>query len=579
MTRKRFFKKEFKSQLNNEKGVALVITLLVMVVLVVFGGMFLLRTINEWNTANRERRMAHAFYIAEGAGDAGLFKLDELINTHMLNTINATNPQLVSNKASQYVAAGDGLGFLILAVKDGGISQFTLNGTQAEYSEPLTNFGNGNYEFDIVVEEKADPVEITTDLWDFPFYYTIQATGNESGISRKVQLSGDFTVRVQRDNFAKFALFTDHHGLPSGTPVWFTDKTDFAGPIHTNERYSFAFDPSGIFEGEVTQHLTKARFYNNGWTFLDDADSNPGIDVPIFNHSYTRGVEEIVLASSVQKQDLYDQARGDDSTPGNGIFVANDGSDLEGGIFVQGNASITMGVDGSDNATYTITEGTTTKIITVNITNNQTSVETVGVGTDTYNGLPDGVDDLGTIIYVDGNVSSLSGTVQRDTEVTVSAETDIVISNNIFYSDYTPAVGSPGDAGYVPPHANGATNLMGMVAWGGDIRIGTTAPDDVQIHSIIMARNGVFQVDNYTDQGVGPRGTATLLGGAITQFYGAFGLFNGSTQQQLSGFGRNFIYDDRTLQGKSPPYFPSMKTFIAFTNDITDKIAFQEGGF
>ena len=62
---------------------------------------------------------------------------------------------------------------------------------------------------------------------------------------------GDFIVRVRKDNFAKFALFTDHHGLPSGDTVWFTGETNFAGPIHTNERYNFAFDPSGIFEGEV----------------------------------------------------------------------------------------------------------------------------------------------------------------------------------------------------------------------------------------------------------------------------------------------------------------------------------------
>jgi len=57
--------------------------------LVIFGGVFLLRTINEWNAASRERQMAHAFYVAEAAGDAGLFKLDELVNTDLFSTINA----------------------------------------------------------------------------------------------------------------------------------------------------------------------------------------------------------------------------------------------------------------------------------------------------------------------------------------------------------------------------------------------------------------------------------------------------------------------------------------------------------
>jgi hypothetical protein len=118
---------------------------------------------------------------------------------------------------------------------------------------------------------------------------------------------------------------------------------------------------------------------------------------------------------------------------------------------------------------------------------------------------------------------------------------------------------------------------LGILSWGGNIRVGNSAPNNIDMHGVVMARNGIFTVDNYNSQAVGPRGTATLLGGSITQFYGAFGLFNGSTGQQISGYGRNFIYDSRTLMGKSPPYFPSLRTFIAFTNDLTDKIVWQEG--
>lgn len=564
---------------NNERGVALIFTLLVISVLLILGGAFVLRSVNEKNTAERERDFVQAFYVAEGGGEAGLFKVDELMNTHLGNTVNATNPSVLGARAAQYVADGDGLGFLIRYVKEGGVAQLTLNGAEAVYSEATTGLGTGSYQFDIVLTEKEKPVTVATDLWDFSYYYRVEATGNVEDATRKVLLAGDFTVRVQKDNFARFALFTDHHGLPSGTPVWFTDKTNFAGPIHTNERYNFALNPSGTFDGAVTQHLTRARFYNNGSPILMDADANAPGDVPTFNSTFDRGVDNIVLASSVQKQDLKNQARGGDTTPGNGIFVANDGTNLTGGIFVRGDSGVQMSVDASDNAVYTITEGSTTKIITVDSTNNQTSVETVGGSTSTYIGVPDGVDDIGTIIYVDGSIGSLEGTIQRDTEVTVSGENDIVITGNLRYSSYTPAVGNPGDTGYVPPNATGATNLLGVVAWGGDVLVGTSAPDNVDIHGILMARNGVFQVDNYNDRGVGPRGTATLLGGVITKFYGAFGLFNGSTGQQLSGYGRNFVYDSRTLAGKSPPYFPTMNTFIAFTDDITDKVAFQEGGF
>jgi len=109
------------------------------------------------------------------------------------------------------------------------------------------------------------------------------------------------------------------------------------------------------------------------------------------------------------------------------------------------------------------------------------------------------------------------------------------------------------------------------------VKIGTSAPANVQVHGTVLAMSGVFEVENYNDTGVGPRGTATLLGGVIQNNYGAFGLFNGSTGQQVSGYGRNFVYDQRMQQGYAPPYFPSLSTFIAFTNDIADKTVWREG--
>ncbi|MDP2653796.1 MAG: DUF4900 domain-containing protein [Candidatus Omnitrophota bacterium] len=564
---------------KDERGVALVLTIFISVVLLIFGSVFVLRAVNEKLTSERERYGVQAFYLAEAASEMAIHKIDELINTDMLSTVNITNPQTVGNKANQFVGNGDGVGFLIQFVKKGSTPQLSLVGTDGKYVQGATNLGNGSYQYDVYISEKSNPVMVATDIWEFPFYYRAQASATVKSIQKKIILTGDFTVRVQRDNFARYALFTDHHSLPNGTTVWFTDKTDFAGPIHTNERFSFALNPSGTFDGVSTQHHNQARFYNNGSPILLDAAANGTTDVPVFNASYTRGVNEIVLASSVQKADLANQAKGGQNISTDGIHVPNNGSNLTGGIYVQGDSTVQMGVDAGDNAIYTITQGATTQKITVDIPTNQTTVETVGGGTQTYAGLPNGVDELGTIIYVNGYVNSLKGTVQKDTEVTVSAENDVVITDNILYSDYTPASGTPGAPGYIPPSAEDKKNLFGVVAWGGDIRVATSAPDNVNIHGIMMARNGEFQVDDYDDQGVGSRGTATLLGGAITQFYGAFGLFNGSTGQSVSGYGRNFLYDQRTMMGKAPPYFPSMKTFIAFTNDITDKMAWEERHF
>ncbi len=562
---------------SNEKGMALVIVLMIVMVFAILGSVFVARTVNEKNAAEREKLFNQSSYVAEAGADAGLAKLDGLINTDLLNTVNAANPNILGNKAQIFAATNNGLGFLIDYVKSGGVAQLTLNGAKAEYSSATVGFGAGTYNYKIILTQKSNPITIATDMWDFPYYYEIQSTATVASVLRKVRLNGDLTVRVQRDNFAKYALFTDHHSLPSFATVWFTPGTSFAGPLHTNERYSFAFNPAGIFDGVVTQAHNTARFYNSGFPFLADADNNGTVDVPIFNSGYTRRAPLIVLSSSVAQADLADQAKGNQTISSSGIHVPISGTTLVGGIFVKGNPDITLGVDASNNAKYTIVLGGTTKVITVNKNTNQTTVASTPGTTVTYTGIPDGVDNLGTIIYVDGTVNKLHGIVQRDTEITVSSQFDINITGDIKYQNYTPAVGTPGMPGYVPPNANGETNLLGLVAWGGDVNIATTAPNNIEMHGIVMARNGIFQVTNYNSGA--PRGIVTLLGGVITQFYGAFGLSDAATGTLVNGYGRNFVYDSRTLLGKAPPYFPSMKTFIAFTDDLTDKVSYQDGGF
>ncbi|MCA9407695.1 MAG: DUF4900 domain-containing protein [Candidatus Omnitrophica bacterium] len=561
--------------LKNEKGIALIMTLFIVVILIGYSAVFVLRTVHESRMAKKERDALKVFYISEGATEAALAQLDTLINTDMMNTVNAMNPSTVVTLAQNNLT--DGINFLISTVKNGGTAQFTLNGTQAEHNVGTTALGGGSYQFNLIVTEKTNPIVVTPDTWDFPYFYRIQSTGTAEGLNKNLVLSGDFVVRVQRDNFAKYALFTNTQTTPGGSNVWFTDKTNFDGPVHTNGRFNFAFNPSGEFNGAVVQYEQLARFYNNGSSVLIDADSNGSTDVPTFNAGFNRNQPAITLSSPVAEQDMIDQATGNQSFATDGIYVPYSGTNLVGGIYVRGDSNITLSVDGNNNAVYTITQGGSTKTITVDKVNNQTTVDTAGVGAVTYAGLPDGVDDVGTVIYAQGNINSIGGTVQQDTALTIASQDNIVITNHLLYANYTAGSGTPGGAGYVPPTANGADNLLGLVSWNGNVEIGTSAPDDINVHSTILAKAGVFTVDNYNDWGVGPRGTATLLGGVISDDYGAFGQFNGSTGQQGSGYGRNFVYDERMETGSAPPYFPSLNTFIASTNDITDKKIWQDG--
>ncbi len=562
---------------KNKKGSALIFALFTVVTFLSLSALFLHRTVHEKNMATIERESSKSLYAAQAGAYEALKGINTLINDYLQNTIANSNPNGVVSYTTGRVAAGDGIGWLLYSVRNNNTPVLSQNTDQAEYSQN-GSAGDYTYQYTIIMMEKSNPVTVNPDVWDFPFNFRIESSGSAGGLTSKMILSGDFTVRIQKDNFAKYALFTNSQTLPGGTNVWFTDKTNFAGPLHTNTRFNFALNPSGTFDGVVEQDDQLARFYNNGWPVSLDADFNGTRDVPVFNDEFHRNVDEIALTTPTQQQDMVDQAQGGQSFLNNGIYAANDGSRLSGGIYVVGDSTINLSVDAYNNAVYAVTQGSETRIVTVDLAAQETSIQNVGTGAvTTYQGIPDGVDDVGTLIYVNGNVTSLAGTVQEDTQITLASTNDIVISNHLQYSTYTPAVGTPGTAGYVPPTAEGTTNLLGLVSWDGNVRIGTSAPDNINIHTTILSQDGIFQVDNYNDMVRGPRGTATVLGGVITNNYGAFGMFNGSTGQQVSGYGRNFVYDQRMQTGSAPPYFPTLDTFIAFTNDIADTLVWQEG--
>ncbi len=565
-----------KNFYQNKKGIALAISMMVVAMVVILSAMYISKAIFEKAMADREIRSAKAFYASEGGSNAGLNQLDSLINTSLLQTVNATSPAVIASQAANYVSTNNALGFLVAYTRNGATSLLTQSGSQAVYNGGSTSINTtSNYGYNIVITPKGNPVTVAPNTWDFPYYFQIQSTGSDGSQSKKTSINGDFTVRVRKDNFARYALFTNNQTMPNGSNVWFTNSTNFSGPMYTNGRYNFAYNPSGNFYGLVQQEDSQARFYNNGSSVSLSNDHNGTIDVPTFHESLQRSATAITMPSTSLESTMAAEASAGNTYGSNGIYVPTSSGAVSGGIYVKGDATITMSVDGSDRAVYTIVQGGTTKTITVDRTNNQTIV--AGSTTNTYTGKPDGVDHVGTIIYVNGNITSLGGTVQKDTQMLIASHNDVVIQNHVRYAQYTPATGTPGSAGYVAPSSEGYNNLLGIMSWAGDVRIGTSAPNNIDIHATIMAQQGIVTVDNYDSTAV--RGTATILGGVISDYYGGFGTFNSSSGTAVSGYGRNFVYDTRMETEFIPPYFPTLNTFIAFSNDINDKKFSQTGGF
>jgi hypothetical protein len=606
------------STIKNKKGILLIIASIVIAVISVLTSVYLSSLVTEKTSVDAERDVLQALNLAEAGANLAFGEIKKRMPTDMNVWLNTANSTVIAS----YVDGNNPLGFLRDYAYASGAYQFTVAGN-ATLQVKLPNLGmgiDGDAVANITVTSAGNPTKDSAD-GPFRFFYNfaIESQGKlkwfDEGadnikntfddlyrVNRLVAFSpNNFNLVVQHNNFAKFALFTSHHRTPSGTTVWFTANTNFNGPVHTNERFSFANNPSAAFTDLVTQSYSTARFYNNANSKTADSDRYPvGCtddcrDKPAFNSGFSRSQTVVNLPTSVTQDQMKNDAKGTFSPPSNGIWIPNDGSsNLTAGIYIQGdtgsssdNPTITMSVDGSNRPVYTIKRGTNTKQITVDYAANETIVSNIagtgGTNPGTYQGVPNGTGHEGIIIYTNDNVgywdsghpsnniAGLSGTVQEDTKITVASERDLMITSNIVY-EKDPTI--PGNEGY--------QNILGVISWNGNVRIGTDAPDDIDIYGVIMAPNpsetsgkGIFTVDNY-DHG-SPRGTATLLGGVISDYYGAFGTFSGGSP--TSGYGRNFMYDERVLAGLVPPYFPYMSGFnssVAPTDVFSTKTSWRE---
>ncbi|HOP95336.1 MAG TPA: DUF4900 domain-containing protein [Dictyoglomaceae bacterium] len=446
---------------------------------------------------------------------------------------------------------------------------------QTKQVDPTTAYTILNYSFSLA--------SYTTNLFflstkvSYTYVYTITSKGYKTTSNPNLSLTITATGKIEGsayiENFARYALFTDKHTMADGTKVWFTSDTRFYGPVHTNGRFAFADNP--FFSDEVSSAENDAYFYhyNNGNTALA-ANSYGLYDRPIFQKGFTRGAQKINLPESTNSQ-LISSLGGDpvndlssitsentrnqyirrklgltvnNNPPSNGIYtqtIVNGG-----GIFVQGDASIQFGKDNQGRAVYTITQGSTTSVFTIDTAQNKTYVKT-GTKTIEINAIPNGV------IYVNGAITSVSGTIQKDQAITLVGRNSVTITDHIKY-----------EVNPIPEENRSAKNILGILAEEGNIWIDPprdtkgnpshtdadpSDPDrDFEIDAVLMSPKGVVQVKDYNSRIRG--GSVILKGGIISKNYGAFGTFSNTNK---TGYGREFYYDYRMKEDYAPPSFPT----------------------
>ncbi|MDD4897031.1 MAG: hypothetical protein PHS21_09820, partial [Atribacterota bacterium] len=305
-----------------------------------------------------------------------------------------------------------------------------------------------------------------------------------------------------------------------------------------------------------------------------------------FMGGYELGVDEIQLPQFRNISDLDDEnslqriaggswSVGDfPSTDGVKIPSVISGTDkvTTGGIYIKGNVnSIELNVDNTTgtegpNSKITIKQGSyptkTTHITLVKepITLppgsklNGVAADGTVIPANTTLYLEEGTTDYKSyigltngVMFVEGAIGSLYGENHRGKMSIVSTQS-ITISDNIYYYDRDKSKDLFED------DIQAIDDSLGLIA-AKDVKIASSAPNNIEIDAIIMALNTSFFYNGWQNY---MRDTLSLLGGLIQKQRGPVGTHNAGVK--ITGYSKQYIYDTRMANpasGYLPPYFPS----------------------
>jgi hypothetical protein len=524
--------------MSNNRGTALLATVVVLFLLTTFGSAYMISAVTEMDMAVNHAAATSALF----AADAGL----EVATQQMTN--------YAEEQLDVLVRAWPGYGPIITNPDD----FFPKSGFAHTFTSP---------KYDVITALSFADSGISSLAQTFDYYFTVRSSGEFGEIGqRNIRAEGKLRVSASRGSFADFLIFTDEHLTKDGHAIWFHTSGYFDGRVHTNGIFRFAYFPT--FEDFTTSVDPLAWYYNDGENKKLDAERNGDRDVPNFYGGFQRDYVEVPLPTNAFSQmraslglDAIDTSEptneeirnalgiteGDPSnSPPPGIYLPNNGGKVSGGIYVQGDVEkLALSIDADNNQVIDIRHAAGQNVrVTLDKHNNQTLVND-GMSSTTYAGIPRG------IIYTRGENGSVGGPVrvngeavpgiQNSTKLTIVAENDMVIERDLVCQDFD----------------NGEC-VLGLLSPGGDISIGTSAPNELMMDSFVMTSGDgmCFNVDNYKSRSYS--GQVHLRGGVVQSRYGAFGTF--SRNGSMTGYGRDFRYDSR---GWIPPYWPGTCLFVA----------------
>jgi Tfp pilus assembly protein PilX len=396
-----------------------------------------------------------------------------------------------------------------------------------------------------------------------------------------------------QQSFAAWGMFIDQYPLCGGGTLV---PGTITGPVFTNGAWNFGTSGKYIFTDPVGSANAQAGYVNGGCQAVAGASGN-GI-APTFQSGFNLGKPAVPLpANDFNQKEAVLDSKGNSGSPttnaqlnaalrdvkgtaypaggaASGVYLpyivdAKTGAKTYGGggIYVEGNASVTLSVpDPKTNTTaqiYTIVQGGVTTIVTIDDAAGTTTIASGGVTT-TMNGVPTQVDPAtgavtrdATMLYVDGNITSLSGPatantaggLQNDTALTVTANGSVTVTGDVKYvtepvtTAQNQIANTPADT-LIPGNDHG--QVLGIFTATGNVNL-----DNQQASGNLEIDASIATISASGSGGITNTGatisTLNIIGGRIQ-----------NTIQNINSSTRNVFFDRRFTQGGfSPPWFPS----------------------
>jgi len=381
-------------------------------------------------------------------------------------------------------------------------------------------------------------------------YHVVGKGTTPTGYIREV------VYQAQQESFAGYAYFTREERSPVASgPIWFIWADHLDGRVHSNDQlriwWRTSEPPDPMFLGRVTTA--------SGDPIYSPSISNPQDYYQIFKDGQSGiavGVDYIPMpqTTNMQRDAAWGASSGFPTTAG-AYLRANQ----NGGLYISGAVQSMVFSSTATRTQAIITQQptSTTRIVSTYVedyTLGQSSLESVTYKksgntwveqtrtTSTQLALPNGV------IYCDDAIGGLQGVIGGKHTIATAPGRDITITGNLTLAD-SPATNPS------------STDVLGLVAQN---IVLSKASGDLTVEAIMMAggetSNGSIY-NQYWHTTPRQQGTFHLLGGLLQSQRGPVGQFSSSSGTVISGYTKDYHYDERLLD-IPPPYFPTTGKFI-----------------